>query len=161
MFTITFKIYWSLGAIQCSREYKKFRKSISLHFNCSFMQLTTTTWVTRTFLFLECILSWCYHSACRHLCTVLFYCIASNRKLSEAWYEAIIQQRETFEGENFRKIFSRRKLSGIGCLCHAKGCRAPKFRGENFREQPQKLEIRGSFLLRKFPAIWYNVLLSD
>ena len=32
------KIYWSLGAIQCSREYKKFHKSITIHFNCSFMQ---------------------------------------------------------------------------------------------------------------------------
>ena len=25
----------SMGAIQCSREYKEFLKSISIHFNCS------------------------------------------------------------------------------------------------------------------------------
>ena len=29
--------------IQCSREYKKFLKSISIHFNCSFMQLKQQT----------------------------------------------------------------------------------------------------------------------
>ena len=40
LFTMT---YWSLGAIQCSREYKKFLKSITLHFNCSFMQLEQQT----------------------------------------------------------------------------------------------------------------------
>ena len=32
-----------MGAIQCSREYKKFLKSISIHFNCSFMQLKQQT----------------------------------------------------------------------------------------------------------------------
>ena len=32
-----------LGAIQCSREYKEFLKSISIHFNCSFMQLEQQT----------------------------------------------------------------------------------------------------------------------
>ena len=30
------------GSIQHSREYKKFPKSISIHFNCSFMQLQTS-----------------------------------------------------------------------------------------------------------------------
>ena len=39
LFTITSKINWSLEAIQCSREYKKLLKSISAHFNCSFMQV--------------------------------------------------------------------------------------------------------------------------
>ena len=43
LFTTTSKIYWPLGAIQCSREYKKFLKSISIHFNCSFMQLEQQT----------------------------------------------------------------------------------------------------------------------
>ena len=32
-----------LGAVQCSREYKKFPESISTHFNCSFMQLKQTS----------------------------------------------------------------------------------------------------------------------
>ena len=36
-------IYLSLGAMQCSREYKKFHKSITIHFNCSFMQLKQQT----------------------------------------------------------------------------------------------------------------------
>ena len=35
--------YWSLGAIQYSREYKKFLKSDSMHFYCSFMQLKQQT----------------------------------------------------------------------------------------------------------------------
>ena len=39
LLTVTSKIYQSLRAIQCSREYEKFLKSISIHFNCSFMQL--------------------------------------------------------------------------------------------------------------------------
>ena len=39
LFTITSKINWSLGAIQCSREYKKFLEGI----NCSFMQLKQQT----------------------------------------------------------------------------------------------------------------------
>ena len=41
--TVVYKIYWPLGAIQCSREYKKFLKSISIHFNSSFMQLKQTS----------------------------------------------------------------------------------------------------------------------
>ena len=41
----------SVVPIQCSREYKKFLKSISKHFNCSSMQKPL---VTTTFLFMEC-----------------------------------------------------------------------------------------------------------
>ena len=50
---IASKILVPQGAIQCTREYKKFLKSISIHFNCSFMQLKQQTLVTTTFLFLE------------------------------------------------------------------------------------------------------------
>ena len=41
--TVVYEIYWPLGAIQCSRKYKKFLKSISIHFNSSFMQLKQQT----------------------------------------------------------------------------------------------------------------------
>ena len=37
---LVYQVY--LGAIQRSREYKKFHTSISIHFNCSFMPITTT-----------------------------------------------------------------------------------------------------------------------
>ena len=40
LLTIT---YWFLGTIQCFREYKKFLKSNSMHFYCSFMQLKQQT----------------------------------------------------------------------------------------------------------------------
>ena len=60
---------------------------------------------------------------------------------------------------NFHKLvkkwFSRRKLSWIARLCCAKGCHTPKFRAENFREQPQNHKIRKGFLPQKFPAIQY------
>ena len=52
LFTITFKIYWTLGAIQCSMEYKKFLESISMHFKCSFMYMqiyTTNLWSQQYF----------------------------------------------------------------------------------------------------------------
>ena len=55
LFTITSKIYWSLGAIQCSREYKKFLKSISIHFNCSFMQQKQQTSGHNNISLLKCI----------------------------------------------------------------------------------------------------------
>ena len=41
--TTTSKIVPCMGDIQCSREYRKFLKSISIHFNCSFMQLKQQT----------------------------------------------------------------------------------------------------------------------
>ena len=58
--------------------------------------------------------------------------------------------------ENFcqlvKKIrFSHRKLSRIARFCHTKGCHAPKFRRENFRESPQNREIRENFLPQVFP----------
>ena len=49
--------------------------------------------------------------------------------------------------------FLRRKLSRIARLCRDKRCHPPKFRRENFREQPQNHEIRKGFLPEKIPAI--------
>ena len=69
------------------------------------------------------------------------YCIAGSfrgGKLSQ------VGEKYDFRGENFR---------GLLFLFHAKGCHAPKFCGENFHEYPQNLEIRESFLLRKFSTI--------
>ena len=53
LFTIASKIYCSLEAIQCSREYKKFLKSISAHFNCSFMQVKQQISGQNTISYLE------------------------------------------------------------------------------------------------------------
>ena len=53
LFTTTPKIYWSLGPIVCSREYKKFFESISIHFSCSFMQLKQQTSGHNTISLLE------------------------------------------------------------------------------------------------------------
>ena len=68
-------------------------------------------------------------------------------------------QRKAFEGENFRELvkiqFSQRKtFAGCSLLPHQRTPR-PKFRGENFRVQPQNREICESFLPQKFSAIWY------
>ena len=52
---VVYQIYWSLGAIQCSREHKKFLKSISIHSNCSFMKPKQQTF-GHNILFLECSL---------------------------------------------------------------------------------------------------------
>ena len=66
-------------------------------------------------------------------------------------------QRKTFEGENFcglvkSTIFVEKTFADCS---RAKGRHAPKFCGENFREQPQNCEIRESLLPRTFPTIRY------
>ena len=79
-------------------------------------------------------------------CIIVRYCIAEKfrgRKLSQ------IDEKYDFCGESFHGLLA----FGVPKKRHA-----PKFRGENFCEQPQKHEIRKSFLPRKFSAIWYQEL---
>ena len=54
-------------------------------------------------------------------------------------------------------IFTEKTLR-IACFCCTKGRDTPKFRGVNFREQPQNRKIRKRFLPQKFPAILSLVL---
>ena len=65
--------------------------------------------------------------------------------------------RETFEGENFRELvknttFAKKTYADCSLLLH-QHMPPPKFRGENFHEQPHNCEICESFLSQTFPAI--------
>ena len=75
---------------------------------------------------------------------ILRYHIEGNfqeRKLSR------IDEKYNFREENFCRLLA---------FAVPKDAMPPKFRRENFHEQPQNREICGSLFLRKFPAIRYH-----
>ena len=77
-----------------------------------------------------------------------------NTVISTAPHYGLLGTVVPYSGKLSREIFYKLEDNFYRLLtCAAEGCHAPKFRKENFCEQPQNLKIRKSFLPQKFPAV--------